>query len=180
MNNFTELLKKVTTFIFDVDGVLTDSTMIFLPSPLGKGVIGEAVRRMNIKDGYALQFAVKKGYKIAIITGGRSETIKMRFNNLGINDVYTGVENKIAVFEEYITANDIKTENVLYMGDDMPDYEVMQKAGVPTCPSDAVEEIKKLSKYISGKKGGDGCVRDVVEQTLKVQGKWFDIANHKW
>ena len=180
MSNFSELLKNVTTFIFDVDGVLTDSTMIILPSPQGSGVMGEAVRRMNIKDGYALQFAVKKGYKIAIITGGRSETIKTRFNTLGIKDVYLGVENKIDAYEEYITANDISSDEVLYMGDDMPDYGVMQKAGIPTCPADAVEEIKELSKYISDKKGGEGCVRDVVEQTLKVQGKWFDVEEFGW
>ena len=180
MSNFSELLKNITTFIFDVDGVLTDSTMIILPSTQESGEMGEAVRRMNIKDGYALQFAVKKGYKIAIITGGRSETIKMRFNSLGIEDVYLGADNKIDVYEEYIATNDISSDEVLYMGDDMPDYEIMQKVGIPTCPADAVEEIKELSKYISDKKGGEGCVRDVVEQTLKVQGKWFDVKEFGW
>jgi len=180
MNNFSALLKNITTFIFDVDGVLTDSTMIILPSPEGSGVMSEAVRRMNIKDGYAIQFAVKKGYKIAIITGGRSETVKVRFHNLGVKDVFLGVENKIEVYDEYIAANGISSDEVLYMGDDLPDYRVMQKVGVPTCPADAVEEIKELSKYISDKKGGEGCVRDVVEQTLKVQGKWFDVEEFGW
>jgi len=180
MSNFSELLKNVTTFIFDVDGVLTDSTMIILPSPQGSGVMGEAVRRMNIKDGYALQFAVKKGYNIAIITGGKSITVKTRFQDLGIKNIYLGVENKINVYEEYIAANNISSEEVLYMGDDMPDYGVMQKAGIPTCPADAVDEIKELSIYISEKKGGEGCVRDVIEQTLKVHGKWFDVKEFGW
>ncbi|MFH1319827.1 MAG: HAD-IIIA family hydrolase [Bacteroidota bacterium] len=173
MKQLTKLLKNITTFIFDVDGVLTDGSVMMLQS-------GDVVRRMNIKDGYALQYAVKKGYKTAIITGGRSEAVKKRFTNLGIKDIYLGVENKIDAYNEYITSNSISPDNVLYMGDDMPDYEIMQKVGFPTCPSDAAEEIRAISKYISNIKGGEGCVRDIVEKTLKAQGKWFDIKDFGW
>ena len=173
MKNGSDLFNKVTTFIFDVDGVLTDGSVIMLDS-------GEPVRVMNIKDGYALQFAVRKGYRIAIISGGKSESVKRRFNGLGIDHVYLGVSDKIEVFEEFIKTYNIDKDTVLYMGDDMPDYEIMQEAGVPVCPGDAAEEIKEISKYISDKKGGKGCVRDVIERTLKAQDKWFDIEGFKW
>jgi len=163
--NFKSRLKRVTAFIFDVDGVLTDGSVTLLPD-------GEQVRSMNIKDGYALQLAAKKGYKIGIISGGRSESVRKRMNGLGIYDVFLGADNKCEAFDEFILTYEIKPENILYMGDDMPDWECMQKVGVPTCPEDAVHEIREVSIYTSHKKGGQGCVRDVIEQVLKVQGHW--------
>lgn len=163
--NFKQLLKQVEAFIFDVDGVLTDGSINLLPD-------GEQVRTMNIKDGYALKLAVGKGYKVAIISGGRSEAVRKRMNSLGIFDVYLGADIKKDLYDEFILTHNIKPENVLYMGDDMPDYEIMKLIGVPTCPNDAVHQIREISLYVSPKKGGEGCVRDVIEQTLLVQGKW--------
>lgn len=163
--NFKTRLNKVSTFIFDIDGVLTDNTVILMPD-------GEQVRTMNVKDGYAIQLAIKKGYKVAIISGGRSEMTRKRLNLLGVTDIHLGSHNKIDQYDEYILTYDIKPEEILYMGDDMPDYEVMKRVGVPTCPNDAVAEIKNISVYVSDKTGGQGCVRDVIEQVLKVQGNW--------
>ena len=164
--NFKTKLTNIKTFIFDVDGVLTDSTVTLMPD-------GEQIRTMNIKDGFAIQLAIKKGYKIAIISGGKSELVRKRLNGLGIFDVYLGADNKIDQYNEFILTYDIKPEEILYMGDDVPDYEVMKRTGVPTCPNDAVQEIKGISLYVSDKKGGKGCVRDVIEQVMKVQGNWF-------
>lgn len=163
--NFKQLLNDVTVFVFDVDGVLTDGSLLLMQD-------GEQVRKMSIKDGYALQLAVKKEYKIAVISGGKSEAVRTRLSKLGIYDVYLGVENKIDAFDEFILTHHIQPEHILYMGDDMPDYEVMKRVGVPTCPNDAVSDIKAISIYVSDKNGGKGCVRDVIEQVLKVQGKW--------
>lgn len=130
------------------------------------------MRTANIKDGYALQLAVKLGYPVAIITGGNTESVHKRYTNLGVPDVYMGASHKINEFNDWIAKYDLKPENILYMGDDLPDYPVMKEVGVPVCPSDAVEEIKSLCKYISYAKGGEGCVRDVMEQVLRAQGKW--------
>lgn len=163
--NFKQLLKNITTFIFDVDGVLTDGSVILLPT-------GEQIVKTNIKDGYALQLAIKKGYKVCIISGKKSEALKIRLKELGINDVYLGITEKMDSFEDYLFSNHLKAEEIMYMGDDMPDYEVMQKAGIAACPEDAAEEIKAISIYISNKKGGHGCARDVIEQVMKVQEKW--------
>lgn len=173
MSNFKELLPKINTFIFDVDGVLTDGMVTVMSD-------GDQIRRMNIKDGYALQYAVKKGYNIAIISGGSSESVRLRLNGLGITDVFLKASNKIEIFENYINTKNVKKENILYMGDDIPDYFVMQKSGVATCPNDAVVEIKSIAHYISDKDGGKGCVRDVIEQVLRCQGKWFDETAHTW
>ncbi len=167
MINFKEYLGKVKAFAFDVDGVFSDSTLL-----LGSG--GELIRSMNIKDGYAMQHAVRKGYPIAIITGGNSESVKDRFNILGVHDVYLKSSRKLDDFEHFCNKYNIDSENVLYMGDDIPDYPVMKKVGFPTCPCDAVPEIKQIAKYVSGLKGGDGCVRDVIEQVMRVHGKWMD------
>lgn len=164
--NFKTKLTSVKAFIFDVDGVLTDNIVTLMPD-------GEQIRSMNVKDGYAMQLAIKKGFKIAIISGGKSEMVRKRLNGLGVMDVYLGANNKIDQYNEYILTYDINPEEILYMGDDVPDYEVMKRIGVPTCPNDAVQEIKGISIYVSDKKGGDGCVRDVIEQVLKVQGKWM-------
>ena len=163
--NFKQLLNNIKIFVFDVDGVLTDGSLILMPN-------GEQVRIMNIKDGYALQLAVKKGYKVAIISGGRSESVRIRLQGLGITDVYLGKENKAEVLEELMLMYNLKKKQILYMGDDVPDHEVMQKAGVAVCPADAAPEIKGISIYISPLKGGKGCVRDVIEQVMKLHGKW--------
>lgn len=171
--NFKELLKQVTTFVFDVDGVYTDGSVLLMPN-------GEAVRNANIKDGYATQLAVKKGYNFCIITGGTSEGVKRRFQNLGVKDIYMGSGNKSEALEEYLDAYDIKPESVLYMGDDVPDYHNLKTIGVPTCPNDAAQDIKDICIYISPINGGKGCVRDVIEQVLRVQGKWMDGEAFHW
>jgi len=173
MTNYKEHLKHITTFIFDYDGVLTDGNVILMET-------GEALRMANVKDGYALQLAGKKGFRVIIISGGRSKTMTNRFRSLGINDVFIGVDNKKKLFLEFAGKHKIDLKNVLYMGDDIPDYELMLEVGLPTCPADACSEIKSISKYISDFKGGAGCVRDIIEQTLKVQGKWMNHDGFAW
>lgn len=173
MKNYKTLLKNISTFIFDYDGVLTDGTVILQAD-------GDALRTANVKDGYALQLAVKMGYKVAIISGGNSASMNKRFEALKIKDFYLGVENKLKVFEAYLIEKGTKRENVLYMGDDIPDFETMKEVGVACCPVDASPEIKSISHYISDKAGGKGCVRDVIEQTLKIQGKWMTPHGFKW
>jgi len=173
MENFKTKLPKVKAFIFDVDGVLTDGSVTLMPD-------GEQVRVMNIKDGYALQLAIKKGYKIAIISGGKSEMVRKRLNGLGITDVYLGSHTKIDAYKEYIEIYNLNADEILYMGDDIPDYEVMQQVGVATCPADAAPEIKEISIYISHHKGGKGSVRDVIEQVMRVQNKWMDKEGFVW
>jgi 3-deoxy-D-manno-octulosonate 8-phosphate phosphatase (KDO 8-P phosphatase) len=163
--SYKEYLQYITTFIFDVDGVLTDGTVTITTS-------GEMLRKMNIKDGYALKTAVDKGYNVCIISGGSNEGVRVRLRGLGITDIYLGADNKIEQLEEYLDIYNIKAEHVLYMGDDIPDLPVMQLVGLPSCPQDAAPEIKAISKYISHKNGGKGAVRDVIEQVLKVQDKW--------
>jgi 3-deoxy-D-manno-octulosonate 8-phosphate phosphatase (KDO 8-P phosphatase) len=165
MQNFKQLLGQVNTLIFDMDGVLTDGSITIMPN-------GEHVRAMNIKDGYAMQLAVKKGYRVVIISGGKSDAAKLRFSALGITDIYLGVPDKRIVFEELITLYDLNPATTLYMGDDIPDYEVMKLCGVPTCPADAASDIKEISIYISDKKGGKGCVRDVIEQVMRLNAHW--------
>jgi len=171
--SYKEIMPQITTFIFDVDGVLTNGIVTITSQ-------GELVRNMHTKDGFALKTAVNKGYNVCIISGGTNEGIRMRLNGLGIKDIYLGTHNKIEQFEEYITTNLINSENVLYMGDDIPDYPVMKLVGLPSCPKDAVPEIQDISEYISQKKGGKGCVRDVIEQVLKVQGKWNGTFDAKY
>ena len=170
--NFKTLLKNISTFVFDVDGVLTDGSVLLLPN-------GEQSRIMNIKDGYALQLAIKQGYNICIITGGKCEMVKKRLEGLGIKDIYLNISDKADKIDDYIHANHLKKEEVLYMGDDMPDYEAMLKVGVATCPNDSAPEIKQISTYISPFRGGQGCVRDIIEQVLKVQGKWEHTVSVK-
>ncbi|MFC5045029.1 KdsC family phosphatase [Aquimarina hainanensis] len=163
--SYKEYLNHITTFIFDVDGVLTDGTVVIHTD-------GQLLRTMNIKDGYALKTAVQQGYNVCIISGGTNEGVRKRLRGLGITDIYLGAHHKVEQLDEYLDIYNIKSENVLYMGDDIPDLPVMELVGLPTCPQDAVAEIKEVSKYVSNKKGGKGCVRDVIEQVLKVQGKW--------
>jgi 3-deoxy-D-manno-octulosonate 8-phosphate phosphatase (KDO 8-P phosphatase) len=173
MNNFKEGLKDIKAFAFDVDGVLSRPEVYLHPS-------GELMRSMNTKDGYALQYAVKRGYPIAIITGGKSENVALRFKGLGITDIYLGSAFKPDDFQDFLFKYGLEAKEVLYMGDDLPDYEVMQKSGVPCCPADAVEEIKSVAHYISPIKGGMGCVRDVVEQVLRLHGRWMDGESFVW
>jgi len=171
--SYKEYLPQIDTFIFDVDGVLTDGMVTVLSN-------GEMIRHMNIKDGYALKTAVNAGYRVCIISAGTNEGVKTRLANLGISDIYLGAHNKTEKYKELVKKYDLNSENVLYMGDDIPDFPVMNIVGMPTCPNDAVVEIQAVSKYISNKKGGEGCVRDVIEQVMRVQGKWdanFDAQN---
>ena len=171
--SYKEYLHQITTFIFDVDGVLTDGTLQITTS-------GEMLRTMNVKDGYALKTALNKGFNICIISGGSNEGVRNRLTALGIADIYLGAHNKIEQLDDYLTKSGVSSENVLYMGDDIPDYPVMKGIGLPCCPQDAVPEIKAISKYISHKKGGKGAVRDVIEQVLKVQGKWTGNFDAKY
>lgn len=164
--SYKALLKDVTTIILDVDGVLTDGTVHLVGDDM--------VRSMSTRDGYAMQLAVKKGLRICIITGGRSENVRDRLMKLGVSDVFLGIHNKLEVYDKYLADHNLSAENVMYMGDDIPDYFVLERSGVATCPHDAAEEIKAVCDYVSNKNGGRGAVRDVIEQTLKVQGLWFD------
>jgi len=163
--NVLELLKKVTTFVFDVDGVLTNGAILIMPN-------GLMARQMNIKDGYALQLAVKKNYHVAIISGGNSEEVKERLQLLGVKDVYMRITDKKTCLEEYMLVNRLQREEVLFMGDDIPDYQVMQHAGVACSPADAVQEIQNIASYISPFKGGEGCARDVIEKVMKLRSDW--------
>ena len=159
-------LKKIKALVFDVDGVLSAEAITLHPG-------GEPMRSVNIKDGYALQLAVKSGLHVAIITGGRTESVRKRYEGLGIPDVHLGCAVKIKTYEAFLERYGLRDEEVLYMGDDIPDYEVMQRCGCPCAPADAAPEIKALAVYISQLKGGYGCGRDVIEQVLKAQGLWL-------
>lgn len=170
--SYKEIMNSITTFIFDVDGVLTDGTVHVSPT-------GEMLREMHIRDGFAMKAAIESGYNVCIISGGSNEGVRIRLRNLGITDIHLGSPDKVATFKEYIELYNIKAENVLYMGDDIPDYHVMLLVGLPTCPQDASPEIKAISKYISHKNGGKGAVREVIEQVMKVQEKWHVYYNGK-
>ena len=173
MTNFKEGLKKVKAFVFDVDGVLSSPEVCLHPS-------GELMRSMNTKDGYALLHAVKRGYPIAIITGGKTDAVGERFRGLGITDIYLGSSNKVDDFTDFLVKYNLQAEEILYMGDDLPDYEVMKKSGIACCPADAVEEIKTVAQYISPHTGGKGCARDVIEQVLRLHGRWMDGETFSW
>lgn len=168
-----DLFKHITTFIFDVDGVLTDGTVLVLEN-------GLQARRMNIKDGYALQLAIKKHYRILIISGAAASPVVDRLNKLGITEVHMGVTDKKSFVKNFIVNHNLNIEQVLFMGDDMPDLAAMSMVGLPACPSDAVNEVREAAKYISPFGGGNGCVRDVIEKVLKLKGHWEhteDIAS---
>lgn len=171
--NYRALLNDITTFIFDYDGVLSDGSVTVLPD-------GEALRTTNVKDGYALQFAIKCGYRIVIISGGKGKGMEQRLNMLGASDIFLGTKNKVEVYKSLVEKYQLEPKQVLYMGDDIPDYEVMREVGVATCPEDAVVEIKGISDYISHQKGGHGAVRDIIEQVLKVHGKWMNKEAFHW
>lgn len=172
-SNFKEDLKRIKAFAFDVDGVMSSSKVLLHPN-------GDLLRTMNTKDGYALQYAVKRGYPIAIITGGKSQLVAQRFKDLGIEDVYLASGDKVRDFEDFRNTYKLKAEEVLYMGDDLPDFQVMKICGVACCPADAVEEIKSVAVYISHQSGGEGCVRDILEQVLRLHGRWMDSEAFKW
>ncbi len=170
--SYKEILNNITTFVFDVDGVLTDSSVHVTST-------GEMLRIMNIRDGFAMKAAIESGYHVCIISGGNNEGVRIRLQNLGITNIHLASPDKVATFNEYIEKHKINPEYVLYMGDDIPDYHVMQLVGLAVCPQDASQEIKAICKYISHKKGGKGAVREIIEQVMKVQGKWHMYYNGK-
>lgn len=171
--SYKEILPQIKALIFDVDGVLTDGTIQVSEN-------GQLLRTMNVKDGYALKIALEEGLKICVISGGSNEGVRNRLKGLGIKDIYLKSHDKIQQFQEYIENQNLSPENILYMGDDLPDLPVMKMVGLPCSPKDAVPEIHGVSKYISHKKGGKGCARDVIEQILKVQGKWNRIFDAQY
>lgn len=164
--SYKEYLQQINTFIFDVDGVLTDASVLITTE-------GELLRKMNVKDGFALKTAADQGYHICIISGGSNEGVRKRLEGLGIHQIHLGAKDKIQLLTDFFKKHNIKPNQAVYMGDDIPDLTPMKLVGLPCCPQDAVPEIKSVSKYISHKKGGEGCVRDIIEQVLKVQGKWI-------
>lgn len=169
MQNFKEKLTKVNTFIFDMDGVLTDGKIMVMHGH-------DPIRNLNSKDGYAFQLAVKKGYKLFLLSGGNSLAVKEILNRLGFTEVYMGQHDKNVCYQQMLSEHNLSPEEILYMGDDLPDHAVLKQVGVATCPADAAPEIKDACIYISQKKGGEGCARDVVEQVLRVRGDW-EITN---
>lgn len=163
--NFKQKLKNVKAFAFDMDGVLTDGLLLVREED-------EPLRTMDIKDGYAIHRAINAGFKIIVITGSSSGAVKKRLNYLGVSEVYSKVQQKEIILKQFAEANNLSMQEILYMGDDLPDFNAMKMAGVPTCPYDAVPEIREISDYISDKPGGRGCVRDVIRQVMKLHDKW--------
>jgi 3-deoxy-D-manno-octulosonate 8-phosphate phosphatase (KDO 8-P phosphatase) len=173
MTNFKEDLAKVKAFVFDIDGVLSLQT-------INLNVFGVPNRTVNLRDGYAIQLAVRKGYFVAIISGSNSKEYLKRLKQLGVKEVYLNSRSKIEHFNTFLKKNNLDKSNVLFMGDDIPDYKVMKIAGIPVCPADADSEIKQVAAYISDKKGGEGCVRDVIEQVLRLHNNWMDADSFTW
>lgn len=174
MTFFKERLKSIKGLIFDVDGVLSMDT-----SPLDEN--GDPMRTANIKDGLAIRYALQNGFQVAIITGANTGRVKLRYKKLGVEHIYLNSFNKTECLDDFLLKTGLSKDEILYMGDDLVDYPIMQQIGIPTCPLDAVPEIKSISQYISDKKGGEGCVRDVIEQVMRSQQKWFgqEISNLK-
>ena len=170
MISYKERLGKITTILFDIDGVLTDGKVLVMEN-------GEMVRNMNSKDGYALHLAVTKAYRLGAISGGNNVAVKNALERTGITDVFIREHDKLGRYEAYKAQYGLQDEEIVYVGDDLPDHEVMSRVGLAVCPNDAAMEIKLISHYISPKNGGEGCVRDIIEQILKVQGKWEIV---KW
>jgi 3-deoxy-D-manno-octulosonate 8-phosphate phosphatase (KDO 8-P phosphatase) len=169
MVNFKQHLTRITTFLFDIDGVFTDGKVQVMEN-------GEVIRNLYGKDGYAIHVAIAKGYRIAIISGGNNIAVKSFLQRAGIKDVFISQHDKLACYQAYLKEHNLSPEEIVYMGDDLPDYHVMKNVGLAVCPQDSAPEIKGICKYISGKKGGEGCVRDIIEQVLKSQGNW-EIRN---
>lgn len=172
MTSYKELLPSINTFIFDVDGVLTSGEILMMNN--------EAIRALHSKDGYALQYAAKKGYRIFVITGGNSQDVKQRLEGLGVNQVYLRSSNKKAILDEIIATHQLEAKHIAYMGDDIPDIPVLKEVGLATCPQDAAVEVKAISHYQSPFFGGKGCVRDLIEQVMRVQGKWMNDDAFFW
>lgn len=166
MTFFKERLKNIKAFVFDVDGVLSMDT-----SPLDEN--GDPVRTANIKDGFAIRYALQNGFQVAIISGANTQRVKMRYKKLGVQHIYLNSFEKISCLEDILAKTGLQKDEILYMGDDLVDFPIMNEVGIPTCPLDAVPEIKSIALYISDKKGGQGCVRDVIEQVMRSQQKWF-------
>ena len=162
-------LKNIKAVIFDVDGVLSRQTIVLSPD-------GEPLRTVNIEDGYAIQLAVKMGLRIAILTGGNTKAVKMRYSYLNVEDIYMGCVVKIETYRDFLEKYGYTDENIIYVGDDIPDYEIMKQCGCPCCPKDATSDIKAIANYVSDRNGGDGVGRDILEQVLRVQGKWLSDA----
>ena len=162
-------LQTIKAIIFDVDGVLSLNTIQMSPD-------GMPVRTVNIKDGYAIQLAIKMGLKLAIISGGTDKGVEQRYRKLGMTDIFMSCSTKIQVFHKFLEDNRLTAENVIYVGDDIPDYEIMQVVGCPCCPADACPDIKAISTYVSPYNGGEGCVRDIIEQVLRANGHWLSSA----
>jgi 3-deoxy-D-manno-octulosonate 8-phosphate phosphatase (KDO 8-P phosphatase) len=173
MSSINYDLNKIKAFVFDVDGVLSCDVIPLHPN-------GDPMRTVNIKDGYALQLAVKKGYQVAIITGGYTEAVRIRFSRLGITHIYMKSAVKLKDYQDFLEKTGLQPEEVMYVGDDIPDYEVMKLVGLPVAPADAAPEIKRIAKYISHKNGGHGVARDVIEQTMKAQGNWMGDEAFGW
>lgn len=173
MSNFKEELKKVRAFVFDMDGVIASHTLFLDTS-------GTPLRTINVKDGLAIHIAVRRGYPVAVISGGRSYAMRRRMKRLGVHSVYFGARDKKIPLKQFLGQQGLSPEHVLYMGDDIPDLEAMGTVGFPTCPGDAVTEVKQLSRYISPYSGGDGCVRDIIEQVLRLHGQWSDGTSFNW
>ena len=171
--NYKAKLHEIKAFVFDYDGVISDGNIWSANDTI-------IVRSGNVKDGYAMQYALRKGYLIAILSGGSGDSIRSRMKMLGVEDVYLGSHRKKEIFEDFLKDKQLLPEQVLYVGDDIPDYDVMRLAGVSACPADAAEEIKAVADYISHKNGGCGCVRDVIEQVLRLQGQWFHEDAKAW
>jgi len=171
--NYKETFKNITTVVLDVDGVLTNGDIILMPGM-------QPVRKMNAKDGYAMQLAVRNGIRMAIITGGRSPEVKERLQGLGITDIYLGASSKMESYEDLKMCYDLEDDEILYMGDDLPDYDIMKLVALAAAPQDAAPEIKAVADYVSPINGGKGCVRDVLEQLLKIQGKWARSEDRTW
>lgn len=171
--NYKANLHNIKAFVFDFDGVMTNGSVFTLPD-------GQTLRYGNVKDGYAIQYAVKKGYLIALISGATSDSMVHRMKSLGVQHIFTGCANKMEVYRRFLQDNNLRPDEVVCMGDDIPDYEIMCHCGVAACPADAAMEIKEISHYISLYKGGEGCVRDILEQTLRLHGQWFHPDAVNW
>ncbi len=170
---FKEELKNIRAFVFDVDGVLSSDT-----SPLNED--GVPMRTANVKDGYAIRNAINMNYQVGIITGGGLERVKLRYEAIGVHHIYMSVRDKVKCLHDFMDKTGVKASEVLFMGDDLVDFQVMKMVGIATCPIDAVSEIKEISKYISDKKGGEGCVRDIVEQVMRARGDWHNEHSFFW
>jgi 3-deoxy-D-manno-octulosonate 8-phosphate phosphatase (KDO 8-P phosphatase) len=165
--NQLEKFRDIHTFIFDVDGVLTNNRVLVMED-------GALLRQMSVRDGYAIRRAVEAGYRVCVISGGKSEGVRERLRRLGVGDIALGRDDKLEAYQELLDAYELNEEGILYMGDDLPDYPVMRRVGLPTCPADAAPEILQLTKYVSPYRGGDGCARDVIEKVMRLNARWLE------